>query len=103
MTYVGIQGELPNHWLECSCLDRHLRCAIRLRAQRSDYVALKQYILVRSVSFPQAIEHPLWVKSGHRSRSAQCPLYPQKRTSRDTLGMSALCHKQTSDRIAIIG
>src|SRR5215469_3132958 len=24
---------------------------------------------------------PLWVKSGHRSASNQCPLYPQKRTS----------------------
>jgi hypothetical protein len=51
MTYVGIQGELPNHRLECSCLDRHLRCAIRLRAQRSDYVALKQHIRFRSLFF----------------------------------------------------
>jgi len=24
---------------------------------------------------------PLWVKSGHRNGSAECPLYPQKRTS----------------------
>jgi hypothetical protein len=23
---------------------------------------------------------PLWVKSGHRAVSGQCPLYPQKRT-----------------------
>jgi hypothetical protein len=65
MTYVGSQGKLPNHWLERSCLDRHLRRAIRLRAQRSDYVALKQYVRFRSISFAQAIEYPLWVKSGH--------------------------------------
>src|SRR5215472_15158990 len=37
----------------------------------------------------------LWVKSRHRSASAQCPLYPQKRTSELSHGMSALCQKQT--------
>ena len=39
---------------------------------------------------------PLWVKSGHRTRSAPCPLYPQKRTSELSRGMSALCQKRTS-------
>src|SRR5262249_17523678 len=39
---------------------------------------------------------PLWVKSGHRSTSNQCPLYPhRKRTSELRRGMSALCQKQT--------
>jgi len=38
---------------------------------------------------------PLWVKSGHRIRSAPCPLYPQKQTSAGRIGMSALCQKQT--------
>jgi hypothetical protein len=38
---------------------------------------------------------PLWVKSGHRIRSAQCPLYPRKRTSIEPVAMSALCQKQT--------
>ena len=31
----------------------------------------------------------------HRSASNQCPLYPQKRTSELSRGMSALCQKQT--------
>src|SRR5262249_58762051 len=39
---------------------------------------------------------PLWVKSGHSLTSNQCPLYPQKRTSELTRGMSALCQKRTS-------
>ena len=34
---------------------------------------------------------PLWVKSRHRKGSAECPLYPQKRTSAECVGMSALC------------
>src|SRR5262245_16366606 len=38
---------------------------------------------------------PLWVISGHRSSSNQCPLYPRKRTLIERLGMSALCQKQT--------
>ena len=33
----------------------------------------------------------LWVKSGHRSTSNQCPLYPQKRTLLRVIAMSALC------------
>jgi hypothetical protein len=32
---------------------------------------------------------PLWVISGHRALLALCPLYPRKRTSSDTTGMSA--------------
>jgi len=38
---------------------------------------------------------PLWVKSGHRSMSASCPLYPRKRTFIERVGMSALCQKRT--------
>ena len=38
----------------------------------------------------------LWVKSGHRSTSIQCPLYPQKQTFIGAILMSALCQKQTS-------
>ena len=38
---------------------------------------------------------PLWVRSGHWSTSAQCLLYPQKRTLELSRGMSALCQKQT--------
>src|SRR6516164_7252722 len=41
---------------------------------------------------------PLWVISGHRRTSSQCPLYPQKRTLELGREMSALCQKQTSDR-----
>src|SRR5262249_49773992 len=29
---------------------------------------------------------PLWVKSGHRSTSNQCPLYPQEQTLMDGIG-----------------
>jgi hypothetical protein len=35
------------------------------------------------------------VKSGHWSTSAACPLYPQKRTLIERVGMSTLCQKQT--------
>jgi hypothetical protein len=38
---------------------------------------------------------PLWVKSGHDAPQIQCPLYPQKRTLVERVGMSALCHKRT--------
>src|SRR5215831_11241548 len=46
-------------------------------------------------------ECPLWVKSRHRGTSDQCPLYPQKRTLIERVGMSALCQKRTSlnDRV----
>jgi len=40
--------------------------------------------------------YPLWVKSRHRKGSAECPLYPQKRTLELSRAMSALCQKQTS-------
>jgi hypothetical protein len=40
-------------------------------------------------------ECPLWVKSGHRIRSASCPLYPRKRTLLSAIAMSALCQKRT--------
>src|SRR5262249_56176999 len=45
---------------------------------------------------------PHWVKSRHRIASTPRPLYPQKRTSRNTVGMSALCQKRTSARYSII-
>src|SRR5215471_14146106 len=38
---------------------------------------------------------PLWVKSRHRKGSAECPLYPQKRTSELSRGMSAFDPKRT--------
>src|SRR5262249_55923501 len=38
---------------------------------------------------------PLWVISGHFVKSGRCPLYPQKRTLVERVGMSALCQKQT--------
>jgi hypothetical protein len=37
---------------------------------------------------------PLWVKSGHRRTSNQCPLYTQKQTLKLSREMSA-CQKQT--------
>src|SRR6516225_3089606 len=43
-------------------------------------------------------ECPLWVKSRHRRKSGQCPLYPQKRTLELSRGMSALCQKRTHAR-----
>ena len=39
---------------------------------------------------------PLWVKSRHSTTSDQCPLYPQKRTSKLSCGMSALCQNRKS-------
>src|SRR5215831_18398328 len=37
----------------------------------------------------------LCIKSGHRSTSNQCLLYPQKRTLVERVGMSASCQKRT--------
>src|SRR6516162_3412784 len=39
---------------------------------------------------------PLWVKSRHSAQGTRCPLYPQKRTLIERVGMSALCQKRTS-------
>src|SRR6516165_12403913 len=33
----------------------------------------------------------LWVISGHRLKPTPCPLYPQRRTLIERVGMSALC------------
>src|SRR5262249_16254418 len=38
---------------------------------------------------------PLWVRNGHAQGKHRCPLYPQKRTLIERVGMSALCQKQT--------
>ena len=50
--------------------------------------------LVCTAAIP-SVRCPLWVKSGHRGTSNQCPLYPQKRTLELSRVMSALCQKQT--------
>src|SRR5262249_32219616 len=53
----------------------------------------------RSVEWRQKPKEASDVRFGsnsrHRSASAQCPLYPQKRTLELSLRMSALCQKQT--------
>ena len=36
-----------------------------------------------------------WVISGHFVEIRRCPLYPQKRTLAERIGMSALCQKRT--------
>jgi hypothetical protein len=66
----------PPHWLKPKTKDRHGTG--------------------RSRSIGRGHRCPLWVKSGHRIRSASCPLYPQKRTWIGTVLMSALCQKRTS-------
>src|SRR5262249_1108563 len=38
---------------------------------------------------------PEGVKSGSKDLLLRCPLYPQKRTSQNAVGMSALCQKRT--------
>src|SRR5215469_14621580 len=37
----------------------------------------------------------IWVKSRRSAIAQLCPLYPRKRTSSDTTGMSALCQQRT--------
>jgi hypothetical protein len=49
----------------------------------------------------EAARCPLWVKSRHSAVSEQCPLYPQKQTSIERVGMSALCQKRTLRGAAI--
>ena len=63
-------------------------------------VALWEFINISpsSTDLPMQVRTvvcPLWVKSRHSAVSEQCPLYPQKRTSELTRGMSALCQQQT--------
>src|SRR5262249_7544997 len=43
----------------------------------------------------ESLGSPLWVKSRHRGAFDQSPLYPRKRTSELSRGVSALCQKQT--------
>jgi hypothetical protein len=43
----------------------------------------------------QPLECPLRVKSGRSASLGPCPLYPQKQTLVEHVGMSALCQKQT--------
>src|SRR5262249_54434539 len=38
----------------------------------------------------------LWVKTRHSPTFGRCPLYPQKRTWVERVGMSALCQRRTS-------
>ena len=40
-------------------------------------------------------ECPIWVKSGHWDKLAECPLYHQYRTFGTAVGMSALCDVRT--------
>src|SRR6516164_8924787 len=41
----------------------------------------------------------LWVRLGHSAMSAECPLYPDKRTSTDATSMSAWCQEETFSRM----
>src|SRR5262249_60337183 len=47
-------------------------------------------------------ECPLWVNNGHQRMSAQCPLYPRKRTLAERIRMSAKCQKQTSALVCVM-
>jgi hypothetical protein len=58
--------------------------------------AISKALLERSTC---ETEYPLWVRLGHSAMSAQCPLYPNKRTSTDATGMSAKCQERTSARL----
>src|SRR5262249_53531339 len=50
----------------------------------------------RGLHPPRLPPCPLWVISGHRGKLKECPLYPQKRTLVERVGMSAFCQKRTS-------
>ena len=58
----------------------------------SDEIAAPHCLCVATIL---RTECPLWVKSGHYGVSERCPLYSQKRTLIEHVGMSALCQKQT--------
>src|SRR6516162_4324652 len=51
--------------------------------------------LSESGAAKSARSYPLWVISGHCRLSGRCPLYPQKRTLVERIGMSAKCQKRT--------
>src|SRR6516162_4641020 len=52
------------------------------------------------MAFPASGRCLLWVKSEHRNGSAECPLYPRKRTLLSAKGMSALCQKRTMQKLS---
>jgi hypothetical protein len=77
----------------------------RLKAQRRDVRAqrsLHQTFFVRlksplsSLTYRKGVSCVLWVISGHREVSLQCPLHPRKRTSEARSAMSALGQKTDS-------
>src|SRR5262249_9209971 len=91
--------EVPNRCLERHWVDCGLPCALPLCTQRFDHVEIMACLMSPKVTEKLARfctgQCPLWVKSGHRTRSVSCPLYPQKRTLVERVGMSALCQKRT--------
>jgi len=68
----------------------------RLSRRKAEEATAVQGLKGRRFSEVRFGRCPLWVISGHSAKSDLCPLYPQKRTSITTAGMSALCQKRTS-------
>jgi hypothetical protein len=52
-------------------------------------------IMCNAVGLGRVVDVRFVSKSGHWATCEECPLYPQKRTSELSRGMSALCQKRT--------
>src|SRR6516225_214714 len=55
--------------------------------------------LSESGAAKSARSYPLWVISGHCRLSGRCPLYPQKRTLVERIGMSACANNEHWQRL----
>src|SRR5215472_17039283 len=58
---------------------------------------------IKNLALATRLRCPHWVKSRHQRMSGSCPLYPQKRTLVERVGISALCQKRTSVRFGRCG
>jgi len=81
-------GDLPRAETR---ITKDIRMAYRLYAKVK--IAFPKY---RTIAINIAESCSLRVRRRHQRRVDRCPLYPQKRTSPSTSGMSALCQKRTS-------
>ena len=85
-------GDLPRAETR---ITKDIRMAYRLYAKVK--IAFPKY---RTIAINIAESCSLRVRRRHQRRVDRCPLYPQKRTSPSTSGMSALCQKRAFNRLA---
>jgi hypothetical protein len=85
LTSNGTMDRRPIHTVASSVRAKELNWPPHVQTQ-------KHFNRMRSPSQRVTLRCPLWVKSRHHNRSAECPLYPRKQTSVGGIRTSALGH-----------